>query len=167
MAGPLVDGRRPDNVDPQPIEIVEIAPQPTAALRVSTTMAQFPEAVGQAFDDAVAAITAAGAGFAGPPYTRYLSFGEGEIEAEVGFPVAGPFTASGKVEPSSLPGGRVVTTVHVGSYHEIAGTWQRVQTWIEEHGLTVDGPAWESYLTDPATDPDPATWRTELRFPLR
>jgi hypothetical protein len=25
---------------------------------------------------------------------------------------------------------------------------------------------WESYLSDPSAEPDPATWRTQLTWPL-
>jgi effector-binding domain-containing protein len=166
MTEPLVDAAPSTVDDAQPIEIVEIRAQPTAALRIACTVAELPATLGQAFDEAVAAITAAGAEFAGPPYARYRSFDPTGLEAEVGFPVAGPFTASGRVERSELPGGRVARTTHIGSYEGIGGTWERVTAWLQEQGLEMREPGWESYLTDPGTDPDPATWRTELTFPI-
>ncbi len=33
-------------------------------------------------------------------------------------------------------------------------------------GLNVQESLWECYLTDPESNPDPDTWRTELNRPL-
>jgi AraC family transcriptional regulator len=38
---------------------------------------------------------------------------------------------------------------------------------MREQGLSVAGPPWETYLTDPGDHPDPATWETEIVQPVR
>ena len=88
------------------------------------------------------------------------------VEVVVGFPVAGPITADGQVEPFELPGGRVVTGTHVGSYEALEATYQQLMAWTEAEGLTLAEGMWESYLSDPSAEPDPATWRTLIVWPL-
>jgi effector-binding domain-containing protein len=43
--------------------------------------------------------------------------------------------------------------------------YEAIETWITERGAYADGPAWEVYFTDPAEQPDPRTWRTEVVQP--
>jgi effector-binding domain-containing protein len=38
---------------------------------------------------------------------------------------------------------------------------------VTDHGGEATGDAWEVYFSDPATQPDPATWRTEINQPYR
>src|SRR5690349_4518475 len=53
---------------------------------------------------------------AGPPFLRYHVIDmEGEMDVEVGFPVAKPMPADGRVTPSVLPGGRYASLIYVGS----------------------------------------------------
>jgi AraC family transcriptional regulator len=35
-----------------------------------------------------------------------------------------------------------------------------------EHSLTPSDEMWEVYLSDPQTEPDPATWRTQIFWPV-
>jgi DNA gyrase inhibitor GyrI len=65
-----------------------------------------------------------------------------------------------------LPGGRVASTWHVGSYHELPRTYARLEAWIDEQGYTRRGAAWEIYWTDPGIEPDPAKWRTQVLWPI-
>jgi effector-binding domain-containing protein len=87
-------------------------------------------------------------------------------DLEVGFPTDRPVTAVGGVTASSLPAGRVVRSVHHGSFDGLPQAWERLATWIADQGLTPSGPVWEVYLTEPRPDMDPADLRTELNWPV-
>jgi effector-binding domain-containing protein len=84
----------------------------------------------------------------------------------VGFPVAKPIHSDGEVEPFELPGGRVVTGTHIGPYEAMAQTYDQLMVWTRAEGLTLAQGAWEVYLSDPSTEPDPSTWRTLIVWPL-
>jgi effector-binding domain-containing protein len=88
------------------------------------------------------------------------------VEVVVGFPVAGPIAAQGEVVPFELPGGRVVTGTHVGPYDTLTNTYEELTAWTQAEGLTLAEGMWESYLSDPSAEPDPATWRTQVVWPL-
>lgn len=81
--------------------------------------------------------------------------------------MAAPIKAVGEVRPSSLPGGTVATTMHVGSYDQMEPAYEALAQWVKEHGQELAGDPWEVYFSDPSVEPDPATWRTEIVQPYR
>jgi effector-binding domain-containing protein len=142
-------------------------PQPTAVVRATVTITDVGAWIGQAFDAAAGACAAQGVEMAGMPFGRFHAEGGGRFEAEAGFPVVSPIEAAGEVVPSQLPGGPVVVTVHVGPYDQVEPAYLAAATWVAEQGGTLDGDAWEVYLSDPDAEPDPATWRTEVVQPYQ
>jgi effector-binding domain-containing protein len=144
-------------------EIVELPARSAAVVRIEGPVTDMPRLMGEAFDLTMKAITASGASYAGHPFARYVAFGP-QIEAEVGFPFSGTVTPTERVYVIELPGGRTVTTTHVGPYDKIGEAWERVQTWMKEHDLETAAAPWEAYLTGPE-DPGPPI--TEIFFPVR
>jgi effector-binding domain-containing protein len=98
----------------------------------------------------------------GEPFAYYRGVPNGSVEVEAGFPVVGAFLRSGKIVPGHLPGGRVVTGLHVGPYDSVGHTYARMAAWAVAHGLQPTQDMWEVYLTDPEREPDPSQWRTGL-----
>jgi effector-binding domain-containing protein len=80
--------------------------------------------------------------------------------------VATAIGADGGVVSGTLPAGRVVEAVHVGPYDTLADTYAEMQQFMAKNGLTAGPVMWESYLTDPGRQPDPATWRTQICWPV-
>ncbi|WP_420630552.1 helix-turn-helix domain-containing protein [Candidatus Leptofilum sp.] len=111
--------------------------------------------------------TAQGIPFAGPPTTRYISFGPGLATIEAGMPVAGPAEGSGEIMAGSLAGGDVVSTIHKGPYDTLNLGYEAIQQWMIENNEEASGAPWESYITDPGEVPDPAEWLTEIVQPLK
>jgi effector-binding domain-containing protein len=71
---------------------------------------------------------------------------------EVGVQVTGSFDSVGRVAASSLPGGLVAATTHIGPVSALGDTHQAVREWSEANGYRPTGPRWEIY-----GDPDPST----------
>jgi len=96
----------------------------------------------------------------GPPLARYR-LEPGGFDVEAGFPVPRPVMPTGRVQPTTLPGGEVAETVHVGPYEGIAAAYTAVAAWLETDGRHPTGAPWELYLDDP----DVAEPRTVVCFP--
>jgi effector-binding domain-containing protein len=155
--------------------IIPIGPQPTVAVRVQPAWETLD--IDALFDHHVpriaARLGAAGQAPGGPPYARYLEFGPDGVDIELGFPVAAPVDAlprladvpPGDIGRAELPDGDAATTVHVGSYEGLAGTYERLRTWIAAEGRTPGGGPWESYRDNPATVPGERL-RTDITWPL-
>jgi effector-binding domain-containing protein len=144
-------------------EIVELAERPAAVVHIEATMEEFPRLIGEAFGVTAQTIAVSGATIAGPPFARYLSFGD-RIVAEAGFPFAGTVVPTDRVSLTTLPGGRAVTATHVGPYDEISAAWERSGAWMGEQQLASAGFPWETYLTGP-DDPGPPV--TAIFWPIR
>jgi effector-binding domain-containing protein len=144
-------------------EVVNLEPRRAAVMHVGGQARELPTLLRDAFEATMQQIAVSGGQVAGPPFARYLAFGE-RIEAEVGFPCTGSLISTDLVREASLPGGRAVLMTHVGPYEEIGEAWNRVSRWLKEQGLEQASAPWESYLTGP-DDPGPPV--TQIVFPIR
>jgi effector-binding domain-containing protein len=139
--------------------------QVTAVARATLTVAELPPWLGKAYAAVAELLTAQRAGPAGPPFARFHMLGGGRLEVEAGFPATRPIEGNGDVQPSELPGGQVAVTMHIGPYEQMEPGYAALASWVGEHGGKLAGDAWEVYFSDPSTEPDPATWRTEIVQP--
>jgi AraC family transcriptional regulator len=150
------------------VEFRHVEPLQAAVVRVRTAATGLPGAIGDALREILQRTAGLGIETTGPPFTRHLSYGGPELTAEVGVPVAGlgPVPTTGRMTPSRLPGGRIVSIVHVGPYERLDETYAALAAELEARGLAATGPLWEVYWSDPEMNPDPETWRTEICLPL-
>jgi effector-binding domain-containing protein len=141
--------------------------QVTAVARTTLTVAEIGPWLGKTYGAIAGLLADRQAGPVGPPFARYHLLDGGRFEVEAGFPAARPIEGDGDMQPSRLPGGPVAVTIHVGPYDQMEPVYQALASWVIEHGGELAGDAWEVYFSDPAAEPDPATWRTEVVQPYR
>ena len=143
-------------------ELIELRPTTTAVIDAVIPMSELVAFFDRSFSTLPGAITGQGASIVGPAFARYHGPPTDTMDLEVGFPTDGPIDADGDVRPGTLPAGRAARLVHAGSYEQLGGSWERLQRWIAEQGLTPTGDLWEVYVTEPSPDMNPADLRTEL-----
>jgi len=141
-------------------------PQPAAVLRAEVPMRELRAVFDRGFGEVMRVADAQGLSITGPPFGFYPRMPTDTVEVAVGFPLSGAVAPDGDVGPFELPGGRVVTGVHVGSYETLPGSYRALTEWASAEGHSLAEHMWESYLTDPAAEPNPAAWRTMLTWPL-
>jgi effector-binding domain-containing protein len=158
-------------------DIVELEPQPTAAVRIKQPMADLDlgAAFGRSIPLVAERIVQAGGSIGGPSYGRYHQYGPDVVDVEIGFPVQAPpsglaplgSVAPGEVGLSELPGGPVARAVHLGSYDGLPATYDALHDWIHAQPGYDDGAGpWESYVDMPNDMADPSKARTEVIWPL-
>lgn len=143
------------------IEVTTRGDTPTAGVRRTVPMEGLTEFFSHAFSETMRVLVAQGVQPSGPPFGKYYGMPGATADVEAGFPVTTPVTPDGEV----LPGGQVVEAVHVGPYDTLTQTYALVEQFFAATGRTPGEVMWESYLTDPAEEPDPATWRTLISWP--
>jgi effector-binding domain-containing protein len=148
-------------------EVVTIEPKQTAVVRAELPVDQLPSLFDRAFHLVMEAVLSQRLQVTGPPFGFYPRLPGETVEVAAGFPVSGPITPTGEVTALELPGGRAVTGIHVGSYDALERTYHELVTWLQAQGLEGRNQMWESYLTDPTAEPDPANWRTQITWPLQ
>jgi effector-binding domain-containing protein len=158
-------------------KIVDRSEQPYVAIKSLITMQGFGDVIDRSLQEIFARLEALGVEPAGAPLIRYNVIDmEGELEIEVGVPVADATAGDGHIETGILPAGRYATLTHIGHYDGLIAANAALQDWAVENGLrwamreTHDGEKWESrlevYLTDPDTEPDPEKWETQVIYLL-
>jgi effector-binding domain-containing protein len=147
------------------------AAQPYVAIPFRVSMQGLPGAVDEGFPELFGWLAAHSLSPAGAPFIRYLEVDMGaELTIEVAVPVDADPPADARVRADVLPAGRYVTLLHVGPYDGLLEANATLQRWAQEHGVSwqMDDGRWrgrvEHYLTDPAQEPDPSRWRTELAY---
>jgi effector-binding domain-containing protein len=152
--------------------------QPYVAIRTRMTMGELAAGAGDGlFPELFAWLGERGLAPAGAPFIRYLVIDmDAALEMDWGIPVAEAPAGDERVRPGVLPAGRYATTVHTGSYggDGLIRANADLQDWAEQQGVAFQvregghGEVWgsrlERYLSNPAEEPDPEAWRTEIAY---
>lgn len=146
--------------------ILELEEEHTAAVRRTVPRSELTGFFDTAFVTVLEALQRAGRQPAGAPFARYRGDPTDVVDVEAGFPVTEPLADTDELVAGTLPAGRAVEAVHVGSYDDLRSTYDRIWAWAAEHHLELGTEMWERYESGPASDPDPATWRTRILWPL-
>lgn len=172
------------DLGPEPVDGVRLYRAPavhTAVIRAEAVpMATISEFFDAAFGRAFPVLFAAGVTPAGPAFALYTRVAEGpdaQADLEIGFPLAEALDRQHEGEPvevdslrvvaSELPAGEIAVTSYIGSYDGLGEAWGGFLGEIGSMGRAPSVPFWESYVTDPSPDMDPATLRTDLFCPVR
>jgi AraC family transcriptional regulator len=166
-AGPIGPAARSLTMPMLSIERRELAPAHVLITRARCSRNELAATIAACFGKTYPYAMKIGAPLAGRPFIRYLSTGPGLWSIEGGCVVASAAPGEGDVEAGMLPGGPAIVAMHGGSYDTLADTYAAMNRWAEQNGFEVGAAPWESYITDPAEHPDPASWRTEIYWPLK
>jgi effector-binding domain-containing protein len=112
----------------------------------------------------------------GAPFLRYHVINmESKLDIEMGWPVASALEGDGRSIAGVLPAGRYAALVYTGLKNGMKAN-KALLDWGAQKGLVWDrweaengdafGARLESYLTDPADEPDPAKWEIEVAIRL-
>jgi effector-binding domain-containing protein len=147
-------------------QIVRTDTQLTAVIRLTIPRKDIQNVMGPGMAELMAAIAALGIAPAGPIFSHHLRMDPDTFDFEIGVPVKAPVSPVGRVKAGQLPAATVARTVYHGPYEGLGPAWEEFVAWIAAEGHTPAADLWECYVAGPESDPDPATWRTELNRPL-
>jgi effector-binding domain-containing protein len=153
------------------------ADQTYAAIRATVPMSGFGDLLGPMWDEVLGYLAQHGVEPAGAPFLRYdIIDMEGQLEIQVGVPIDAPLEGTDRIVVGTLPGGRYATLGYTGAYDGLVDANAALQAWADGKGLVFDqwstdrGDAFaarlEIYRTDPAQEPDPSKWETEVAYRL-
>lgn len=147
-------------------EVITLGAQQTAVIRLIVPRAQIQEAMGPARVELLEVLAAQGIAPTGPMFTHHFRMDPELFDFEVGLPVNEAVRPAGRVQPASLPGGRVARTTYRGRYEELGRAWGALMEWMRSQGHAAAPELWEAYVAGPEVGADPGLWRTELYRPL-
>jgi effector-binding domain-containing protein len=150
--------------------------QPYVGIRTQVPMQELKHTIPGSLRELFPWLAQRGIAPAGPPFIRYHVIDMAALmDVEIGIPVSSAPPGDGRVRPGVLPSGRYAALVYTGIENGIAGN-AALLDWGKNEGLTWDrwkaetgdafGARYESFLTDPDDEPDPARWETEVAIRL-
>lgn len=150
--------------------------QPYAGIRIQVPMRALEKASSRLFAELKAWVRKNALQPAGAPFLRFHVINmDANMDVEMGVPLAGPISGEGHVQAGRLPAGRYASLIYTGARNAIKGN-QALLDWAAKRGLVWDrwedesgdafGARFESYLTDPAEQPDRSKWQIEVTIRL-
>ena len=101
------------------------------------------------------------------PLVVYHFWSDSIIDIEAGIPIKDSVGIKHeKIKLSFIRAGDVVKAIHYGPFDRLIETYDGINEWMRKNKVRVTGPPWESYLVDPATEPNPKKWETAIYFPI-
>lgn len=147
------------------IELVELTAQPTLVIKSTVAPDQISERLAESFGRVFEHIDKARGAQSGVPFMRYLDMSGDEFVIAAGMPLAEALDGEGDIEAHTLPGGRALTTLHLGDYAGVGAAWDEVWERAESLGVTHRSGGWDVYTNDP-TEVAPKEVETRLYLPL-
>jgi DNA-binding transcriptional MerR regulator len=153
---------------PGAVEHRTVPARPAIAIRATVDREDMFDWWQGALGELHAIATAQGLEPAGAPGGIYASeiFQHGRGQATVFIPTDTSARAVGRVESLTVPPAELAVMVHRGSLADGDLTYGELGAHVMRHEISVDGPLREYYLFGFLDAEDPASWETEIGWPI-
>lgn len=150
------------------------AEKPYLGIRIQTPMSGMSKVLGKLFKELSAWLEQQDVEPSGPLFLRYHVIDmAGEMDMEVGAPVATARPGHGRVSAGVLPAGRYASLVYVGNGYtgnKVLVEWAKANgiawdRWDDEKGDAFRA-RYETYFTDPKIEPRKTKWEVEVAIKL-
>jgi len=150
------------------------AEKPYLGIRIQTPMKGMFKVLDKLFKEMSAWLAQQGVEPSGPLFLRYYVIDmAGEMDMEVGAPVAAALPGDSRVSAGVLPAGRYASLVYVGSGYTGNKTlveWAKANSIAWDRWDDAKGDAfrsrYETYLTDSKIEPRKTKWEVEVAIKL-
>lgn len=147
-------------------QIIQTRAEQAAIIRLTIPRSEMMKQFGPAVGELMAALAAQNVQPVGAIFAHHLKMSADTFDFELGVQTASPVQPAGRVQPGELPAAKVARTVYSGPYEGLPSAWGEFNSWMKAQSLKQADDLWEVYSVGPQSNPDPATWRTELNRPL-
>ena len=148
------------------IKLMELHDQPTLTMRAIYPVEKLPEFFGIAYSGVMVYLQELGEAPSGMPFGVYYNLDMSALDVEAGFPVSRVLPGKGEISASIIPGGKYISTLHMGSYDSMEPAYDALNEWAKKNSYEPTGIAYEYYLNDPSINPDVIP-ETEIRLPIK
>ncbi|MFH0895809.1 MAG: GyrI-like domain-containing protein [Bacteroidota bacterium] len=147
-------------------ELIDRKTYLTMAIRTHSSLVNLSWDLGRCFDEVKAFMKEYGIEPVGSPYAAYYCLDFDNLDVEIGYPVEKQIEGKGNVKPASIPGGKMATTIHVGSYSDMEPAYQALSDWMKQQNLETSGVSYEIYKSDHTQMPS-HDLQTRILFPVK
>ena len=154
-------------------KIITRPARPFAAIQLDVARMDIPQQAPPLIGEVAGWIARQSAAPVGAPFFSYLRmYGESMLDMEAGFFTSRLLEPDDRVSTGVLPGGRYATLRYTGPYDRLYEAHMALGEWLGSQGFDpmpqsaarYDHVRLEHYESDPADEPDPAKWITDVAF---
>lgn len=103
-----------------------------------------------------------------PPLCLFYSHNPITSKMRPGLLVQGCVALKDNVECFPMSGGKVLRFTYLGGYTKMEPTYDAIDIYFEENKIQKrENYTWESYVSDPGTEPDSTKWMTYIYVPVK
>ena len=148
-------------------ELVTLEEFEYASVREEVAFVDVSLKMGDLFAEVSNFLETSNTGVAGMPFAIYHEMDSEVIDLECGIPVSEKVEGTEEINTATYPEQKCAAVDYYGDYRQLEDAHTALQAWIEQHNFKLAGAPLEFYLTDPATEPDPAKWHTRIYYPVQ
>jgi effector-binding domain-containing protein len=152
---------------PLRIELKEVSSFAYIYLERKTSFNEISQTLGIAYAELMKQIRNPGIQMTGAPFALYLAYDSLTTTLQAGIPVQPWFKPGAQVKLDTIKKVKALVGYYYGPYSGISSAYERLKKYSQTHNFILDDYTWESYVTDPGTEPDSTKWLTEIYFPIK
>lgn len=156
------------------MEITKVMVEAQPILFISESSSLIPSEMeaklGGAFGEIMALMSVAQVEMTAPPMSITTMFSVEEMKCEFDAAIVAELPegveVSGRIQKGETYAGKVLKTVHTGSYANLKATYDEIIAYIEANSYEINGNSWEVYVDDPSIIAEEKL-RTNIYFPVK
>lgn len=101
----------------------------------------------------------------GPPFLIYHSIQSNRLEIEAGIPINSKIKSDKMVSFKEFSAENAIKATVFGKQNKSL-VYRALGYYQIANKISLSGPVWEIYITDPSVEPDPEKWQTDIYYPI-
>jgi len=102
------------------------------------------------------------------PVVIYHYWSDSIIDIEAGIPISENIQPnSQRIKLNKIDTGFYVSATHFGAYERLPETYFGINEWMRKNKVTIIGPPFEFYISDPSSTANQEEWKTLISFPVK
>jgi len=147
--------------------VVDLPAQHYFAVHDTASVATISAKLGQAYGKIMEVAAQQKLEPSGAPFAIYYSQSNTQFDFDAALPIAKAGKADGLVMAAQRSAGKAVCVAFYGDYSQTPLAHETADAYIRNNGITISGPPFEEYVSDPGLEKDTAQWLTKVYYPIR
>jgi effector-binding domain-containing protein len=149
------------------VEVIDFSAVEMMSTQVVCKPSEIGPKLGESYGAIGTAIGKQGLKPTGPVFAIYLSYSADSVVMQPAIPVEKQGKNEGAVTAGTLAATKAVRLDYYGDYPGTEQAHYFIDEWVKSKNMTIIGPPWEEYVTDPMAEKDTSKWLTRIYYPVQ
>ena len=145
--------------------------QPYVYILVSCKVSDINVKLGEIYEEIYLTLATQGIMPISQPFAKYINFphkagDDNKVILKAGAFLEEEIETLGRIQIGNSTSGNTLQSSHFGVYETVSVTHDLMKKHCNEIGYTINGSAYEIYITDPSLEPNPSKWETKVIYEL-